>query len=233
MNYGVDIARIAAEYERRAREIPLDYYSLARPANIMMRQQTLRACIRLLGRASMFPLSGRRLCDIGCGYGGWLVEFLHWGANPSDLAGIDLMPDRLNHARRKIPQADLHQGNAAELPWPDESFDLVSQFLVFTNMLDPHLKRAAAAEMLRILKPGGCVLWFDLRVNNPRNGQVKGLRATEIRGLFPGCKIDLAPALLAPPIGRLLASRAWPLAEALYALPFLRTHYAGLIQKPC
>jgi ubiquinone/menaquinone biosynthesis C-methylase UbiE len=180
----------------------------------------------------MFPLNGRRVADIGCGVGTWLLEFIQWGVDPADVGGIDLMPERLERARRRIPRADLHLGNASELPWPDESFDLVSQFLVFTNIFDPELKHAVANEMLRILKPGGVVLWFDLRVNNPRNPEVRGLRRAEIRTLFPSCEIELIPALLAPPLGRLIAGWSWPFAEALHALPFLCTHYAGLISKP-
>jgi ubiquinone/menaquinone biosynthesis C-methylase UbiE len=229
---GVDTQRIAAEYERRAREIPADYYRLSRPANLLMREHTIRACLRLLDQASLFPLNGRRIADIGCGFGGWLVEFLQWGANPQDLAGIDLMPDRFNVARRRVPEADLHLGSAAELPWSAESFDLVSQFLVFHNLLDPQLRQAVAKEMLRILKPGGYILWFDLRVNNPRNHALRALRASEIRALFPNCRIDLRATLLAPPLSRFLAAKAWPLAEMLHGLPFLRTHYAGLIRKP-
>src|ERR1700681_993182 len=100
------------------------------------------------------------------------------------LAGIDLMPDRLDRARHKIPQADLRLGNASELPWPAESFDLLSQSLVFTSILDAGLKHAVAKEMLRVLKPGGSIVWFDFRVSNPTNPEVKGLRRSEIRSLF-------------------------------------------------
>ena len=150
MSYeGLDTARIVAEYERRSREIPSDYYSLGKPANLLMQVQTVRSCIAALNKAGLFPLHGKRVLDVGCGSGSGLLEFVQWGADPSDLAGIDLMPDRLEASRRKIPQADLHLGSAADLPWPDESFDIVSHFQVFMNMSDPALKRAVAAEMLR------------------------------------------------------------------------------------
>src|SRR5438270_11939698 len=85
--------------------------------------------------------------------------------------------------------------------------------------------------MLRVLKPDGGILWFDFRFNNPRNAHVRGVRAAEIRSLFPGCEIELSSALLAPPLGRLVAGWSWTLAELLNGLPFLRTHYAGLIRK--
>jgi ubiquinone/menaquinone biosynthesis C-methylase UbiE len=232
MSYsGSEIARISAEYERRARELPDDFYALSRPANLLMHEQTLRGCIRLLHRASLFPLGRRRILDIGCGCGNWLLEFVQWGAEPTDLCGIDLSPDRIDCARSRLPQADICAGSASKLPWPDEFFDLVSQFTVFTSILDPALKRAVAAEMLRVLKPGGSVLWFDFRFNNPRNPNVRGVRTAEIRSLFPGCEIELSPALLAPPLGRLVAGWSWTLAELLHGIPCLRTHYAGLIRK--
>ncbi len=142
------------------------------------------------------------------------------------------MPERIRNARIRIPQADLQTGTASELPWQDESFDLVSQFTVFTSILDVALRRAVAAEMLRVLKPGGAALWFDFRLSNPRNSQVRGVRAAEIRSLFPGCRITISPVLLAPPLARAVASWSWPLAEALQGLPFLCTHYVGLIHKP-
>ena len=66
MNYtGADAVRISAEYERRAREIPEDFYCWSRPANLLMYQQTLRSSIAALHRGSMFPLHGRRIADIG------------------------------------------------------------------------------------------------------------------------------------------------------------------------
>jgi len=227
-----DTARIYAEYQRRDREIDYAFYSWAKPANLLVHQQTVRSCIRLLQRSGVFPLHGRRVADIGCGNGTWLLEFTQWGAEPANLAGIDLMPARVERARARLPQADIRTGTAAELPWPDRSFDLVSQFMMFMNIFDPALAATAAHEMLRVLKPGGVILWFDVRVGNPRNPQMRAIRAAEIRSLFPGCAIDLSPTLLAPPLSRVLAGKAWPLAEALHAIPLLCTHYAGIIRKP-
>ena len=223
-----EAARIAAEYERRARELPADYYALCRPANLLMHEQTLRACVGMLSRASLFPPQGQRILEVGCGCGGWLLELMQWGADPAALCGIDLSGERIDRARERIPTADLRTGNASDLPWPDESFDLVSQFTVFTSILDAGLKRAVAAEMLRVLRPGGAILWFDFRFNNPRNPNVRGVSAGEIRSLFAGCRIQLTPALLAPPLARLVAGWSWTLAELLHSQ---RSHYAGLIQK--
>ena len=232
MNYtGSDTVRIIAEYERRARELPSNYYSWGDPSNLMAHQDTASGCIQMLDRASLFPLRGQRVADIGCGAGAWLLEFMQWGADPTALCGIDLSADRVAAARERIPHADLRIGSAADLPWPDACFDIVSQFTVFTSILDPILKRAIANEMLRVLKPGGSILWFDFRVDNPNNAQVRGIGAREIRSLFNGCDIELASEVLAPPISRRVASWSKPLASILKSAPCLRTHYVGLIRK--
>jgi len=229
---GSELARISAEYGRRVRELPADFYAWSKPANLLLHQHAMRGCLRVLTRASLFPLNETRILDVGCGDGTWLLEFIQWGADPSTLCGIDLLPERLSRAKLRIPQADIRPGCASELPWPDESFDLVTQFTVFTSILDPTLKETLASEMLRVLRPGGSILWFDFRLNNPSNPHVRGVRAEEIRRLFAGCEVQLSSVLLAPPLARLIANWSWPLAECLHTVPLLRTHYAGLIRKP-
>ncbi len=225
--------RIVREYDRRACEVPSDFYAWSRRANLLFHTQTVRACVQLLHRAGLFPLNGRHILDVGCGTGTWLLEFIQWAANPAALYGIDLDANRIERARQRLPpRSELRVGDAAALPWSDASFDIVAQFTVFTSILDMQFKRAVAAEMLRVLKPGGAVLWFDFRVNNPNNRNVQGIGRREIRSLFPGCTIQLESALLAPPIGRLVAPFSWVGAELLHTIPILRSHYAGLIIKP-
>jgi ubiquinone/menaquinone biosynthesis C-methylase UbiE len=191
-----------------------------------------RACIRALAAAGCFPLDGCKIADIGCGSGTWLLDFVQWGADPAQLAGIDLLEDRIEAARRRIPTAGLVAGSASRLPWASESFDVVSQFMLFTSVLSGPMKQAVAQEMLRVLKPGGIVLWYDFRCNNPRNDQVRGIKAREIRALFHPCSVRLAKVTLAPPIARLAVRIAEPIAFLLESISLLRTHYVGVIRKP-
>jgi SAM-dependent methyltransferase len=231
MGSAAEEARIVREYRRRQSEIPVDFYTWGQPANLLLHQQAARGCIAALQRAQKFPLRSKAVADIGCGDGAWLLEFVQWGASPDALAGIDLNPERIQRAQRRLPQSDLRTGTATELPWPDASFDLVSHFTVFSSILAPENQEAVAREMLRVTKPQGSILWFDFRFNNPRNPHVRGIGARRIRSLFPDCLIDLAPVLLAPPLARAVTGRSWAVAEILSALPLLRTHYVGLIRK--
>jgi hypothetical protein len=127
--------------------------------------------------------------------------------------------------------ADLHAGDARHRPWEDNSFDLVSQFTLFTSILSDTVKKQIAQEMLRVVKATGVILWFDFRFNNPRNSSVSGIESDEIHSLFPECKIRLRRVTLAPPVARLIVPISWIGASMLEKLPFLRTHNLGIIRK--
>jgi SAM-dependent methyltransferase len=224
-----EIQRIRAEYDRRQREIPRDFYGWGRLPNYFLDTQLVRDCIVELKREGMFPPDKLSFADIGCGSGRWLLEFAQWEAG--EIHGIELDEARLQRAKDRLPSADLRTGDARHLPWADNSFDLVSHFTLFSSILNDTVKKQIAAEMLRIVKPTGVVLWFDFRVNNPRNPGVRGIAANEIRSLFPECDIRLRSVTLAPPIARFVVPKSWIAACMLEKLPFLRTHYLGVIRK--
>lgn len=226
-----EAARVRAEYARRRRELPADFYSPARPANLFLRHGQERALLAALRRGGLLPLAGRRILEVGCGEGRWLRLFVELGARPPDLAGIDLEEERLDRARAQLQQADLRAGDAARLPWADASFDVVFQSTVMSSILDPPVQEMVAAEMLRVLRPEGAVLWYDFRVDNPRNENVKGIRRRRLRRLFPGCRAQLRRVTLAPPIARRLVPFSWTLACLLESLRLLNSHDFALLRR--
>jgi hypothetical protein len=86
--------------------------------------------------------------------------------------------------------------------------------------------------MLRVLKPDGVVVWYDFLFDNPRNANVRGVNAGEIRRLFAGCRLDLRRITLAPPLARRIVPLSWSLARFLEHLRILNTHYLSVIRKP-
>jgi SAM-dependent methyltransferase len=240
---GTEAERIRREYERRSREIPEEYYSMVLPPVLYVYQQRVRATIKALKNAGVFPLHDRKILDVGCGTGTWLNDFEVWGAKIESLAGIELDPARGKRAQERFsaqrdeagnllsPGADIRIGDASLLPWTDAFFDIVIQSTVFTSILDDGMKRAIAGEMSRVLKPGGVVLWYDFFYDNPRNPNVKGVRAKEIRALFPRHEHQLKRITLAPPIARFVVPISWISAEIIEKLRFLNTHYLGIFRK--
>lgn len=225
-----DADRVATAYARRgypARE------SMFADGHLFLIQEQGRALLRALRRAGITDLTRLRTLEVGCGTGRWLCELVSWGAEPGRLTGIDLLAERIDVARRRCARGvALHVGNGGALPFEDGSFDLVLQSTVFTSILDGAVRRHVADEIVRVLRPGGTLLWYDFRFDNPRNPDVRAVGRRELAALFPGCRMQVARATLAPPLARLVAPRSWTLCTLLAALPFLRTHLVATIRTP-
>jgi SAM-dependent methyltransferase len=195
-------------------------------------RERVRVLQGVLRDHGLLPLAGRDILDVGCGAGRALAELLRWGASRDTLHGIDLLPVEVERARRTLPGVDVCEGNAEQLPFDDASFDVVTLFTVFTSILDDDMQRNVAREVHRVVRPGGSVAWYDFRVANPYNRNVRGMSRAAIRRLFPGWALDLRPLTLLPPLARRLGPATPVLYPALTRLPFLLTHYAGLVTRP-
>jgi hypothetical protein len=57
------------------------------------------------------------------------------------------------------------------------------------------------------------------------------VKRQEVVQLFPGCRIELQRLTLAPPLARLLAPYSWFACYVLEKVPWLCTHYLGVIWK--
>ena len=226
-----ETVRIKEAYARRKETVPEKLYSYFNQTHLFITHGRERAILNLLDRYGMNPLENKVILDLGCGGGGILRDFIKYGARPRNLYGIDLLPDRISEAKRLSPNIDFRCGNAEDLPYENENFDIVMQFTVFTSILDKRMKQRIASEMLRVLKSDGIILWYDYHVNNPKNPDVRGVKKKEIYALFPDCRIELRRITLAPPLTRLLASHSWMLCYMLEKIPLLCTHYAGVIRK--
>jgi SAM-dependent methyltransferase len=93
-----------------------------------------------------------RVLDIGCGSGAFLRLVADGGAQPS---GIDASAALISFAQGRLPQADLRVGEMEELPWEDDSFDLVTGFNSFFFAND---MAAALREAGRVAKPDAAVV---------------------------------------------------------------------------
>jgi ubiquinone/menaquinone biosynthesis C-methylase UbiE len=101
------------------------------------------------------------ILDVGCGQGHWGRLLLKLSERPMTLHGVDSEPKWIEVAREKAapfsPKHQLHyqMARAEKLPFPDESFDMVTCQTVLIHVKDPMI---AIQEMLRVLKPGGLMV---------------------------------------------------------------------------
>lgn len=125
--------------------------------------------------------SGMRVVDVGCGPGG-LTHELVGRVGAARVAAIDPAPQFTAACRDRNPGADVREGVAEELPWPDGEFDAALSSLVLGFMRDPD---KGVREMARVTRPGGTVaacMW------DTAAGGMTMLRVfwTAVRRLDPG-----------------------------------------------
>lgn len=225
-------AELISEYERRDRTVAESLYAPHNPGYLLMSQARERVSLQLLRAAGAFPGPGTPCLEVGYGRLGALGTLVSWGVPAADLHGIEMDPRRAAAAQAALPGADLRVGDARRMPWADGRFGLVVTWTVFSSILDDAARQAVATEIVRVLRPGGALLYFDFAWNNPGNPHVRGVPSAEVRRLFAGLDGTIRPATLAPPLARLVAPRSWLLATALDSLPFLRSHRVAVLKKP-
>ena len=226
-----DLDRLRAEYSRR-QDDPRNHqrYSKESPEYRFQMEQRRQALIDLLQQHGFSSNSRTRLLEVGCGSGGVLLEFQSLGISPGNLLGIDLLYNRLREAHQHLPQSLVCNADGQHLPYTNATFDVVVQFTAFSSVLDATVKNRMATEMLRVLTPGGIIIWYDFWWN-PTNRQTRGIKPAEISALFPDCSITLKKTTLAPPISRLLVPLSIGLARTVESGKLLNSHYLALIHK--
>lgn len=102
----------------------------------------------------------RRLLEIGCGTGNLLVRAKR--DHPQlEAVGCDPDPRALDRARRKSNAIRFEQGYAERLPYADGEFDRVLSSMMLHHVNDD-AKTVAAAEVFRVLRPGGRLHVVDI-----------------------------------------------------------------------
>ena len=233
METSLEVDRLERVYrEYAARGFGQSKWSLANKGNRAILEECLRKMREKLEKTGFFPLDKRRILDVGCGTGERLAALADLGAKPENLFGVDLIPDRIDEARRNHPGITFQSANAENLPFADRAFDLVSVFTVFTSILSCRMAAQVCLEINRVLMSGGAVIWYDFRMHNPWNRHVRGISRHQIQKLFPDYKLHLESISLLPPLARRLGWLTNLAYSPLSSIPFLRSHYLGVLTKP-
>ncbi|BBY06275.1 phthiotriol/phenolphthiotriol dimycocerosates methyltransferase [Mycobacterium noviomagense] len=121
-----------------------------------------RFCIQLYHRvATQVDLSGKQVLEVSCFHGGgasYLMRTLH----PASYTALDLNPAGIDFCRKRhqLPGLNFMQGDAENLPFADQSFDVVIN--IEASSYYPSFPRFLA-EVARVLRPGGYLLYADVR----------------------------------------------------------------------
>jgi ubiquinone/menaquinone biosynthesis C-methylase UbiE len=104
---------------------------------------------RFLSLLKEVDFSGKKVLEIGSGPGGNLVEVLKMG--PQKLMGADVSAPMIELAKKKLPpEVELVKVNGTELPFPDQTFDIVFTATVLQHNTDEAMLKALIKEICRV-----------------------------------------------------------------------------------
>jgi ubiquinone/menaquinone biosynthesis C-methylase UbiE len=250
-------SRVVKEYERRDRLGLSSQYNWQNSAHVFHMQEREWSLLRL-AKLTGVDFRGGSVVEVGCGGGHVLQRLAELGA--ARAVGIDLSDNRLRAARERYPLLELCKASADALPFADSSVDIVAQFMCFSSILSEETRRAAASEMLRVVRPGGSCIFYDLRPrplglralnwllgapSRIRRGASAAVNAgepdaptpihligeRELRTLFAGGTVVAVRSVSLDFNWAYVAEQTYLGATLLSMLPFLRTHLLAVVRK--
>lgn len=133
---------------------------------------------KTLALAQLQP--GEQVLDVGCGTGQLLLDVARLVGRRGLVAGVDPGTAQIARARAKAARRGLpikfQIGVIEQLPFPDQTFDVVFSTLMMHHLPAP-LKRQGLAEIARVIKPGGRLVVADFTHRQERTGQAARFHA--------------------------------------------------------
>ena len=131
-------------------------------------------------------IAGKKVCDVGCGTGEIAFMAAERVGTEGQVYGVDITPGMIEMAKRKMPErnlpkdVDFRVGDALDMEFDDDTFDLVTSGYMLRNVCDIP---KAIREMHRILRPGGHVIVAELSM--PKNRVVRWFHNIYVFHIIP------------------------------------------------
>ncbi|MCL2153382.1 MAG: class I SAM-dependent methyltransferase [Oscillospiraceae bacterium] len=118
--------------------------------------------------------------DVGCGTGALLKRM---AAHKQIISfGIDAEAKMVEVARKNCPEMDIQQSRSENMPFDDQTFDVITVCMAYHHFAD---KEGFALEASRVLKPGGSLYIADPRFPAPVQSFLNGVfRLINVAGEF-------------------------------------------------
>lgn len=167
--------RIIEHYERLGERLDTPAGLLTLDTNSVLAAGRGRLLLRLLAEQGAGSVAGRRVLDLGAGFGSLALYCAHLGA---EVVAVDPNVQRMQVAvaiaRRGGLAVSAVEAQAQALPLPDASFDVVVANNSLCYIVDEREHGIALSEIHRVLRPGGWLVMRNPNRLHPRD-QFTGL----------------------------------------------------------
>lgn len=133
---------------RIIKRVPLDYYQNGVKHNILQRiwhRNKLNIVINLIHETP------QKILDVGCA-SGWFLSHIATHYPTVKCVGVDIYKEAIDYGNKRYKTIKLIQGDAQQLPFPNEFFDLIICTEVLEHVTFP---KKVLNEIERVLTPGG------------------------------------------------------------------------------
>lgn len=128
------------------------------------------------------------ILDVCTGTGDLAIAYWKKAKGRAEVVGTDFTHEMLRIARQKIPASDqteaapltFLEADTQKLPFADDQFQVVSVAFGLRNVTDT---AQGLSEMVRVLKPGGCVIVLEFSM--PQNRVIGGLYRWYFKNILP------------------------------------------------
>jgi demethylmenaquinone methyltransferase/2-methoxy-6-polyprenyl-1,4-benzoquinol methylase len=139
---------------------------------------------RLAQRVADYP--ARDILDVACGTGGVMIQVARWCASATRIVGTDFTEAMIRVGQTRLLRARLSHrlhlcvADALCLPYPNNSFDVVTMMFGVRNFANP---AAGLGECYRVLRAGGALCLVEFAW--PRMPLLRGLYGGYFRYMLP------------------------------------------------
>ena len=170
------------------------------------------------------------ILDFGCGEGFIMEQLINWGADQNQLTGVDISEKRIKKAKSRFKSLRFLHVND-KIPFSDDKFTLIVISTVFSSIIGNSNRVFWAQEIDRVLKKGGAIIFYDMRVNNPFNSKTKKISKNELKHLFKNYNIKTKSLTVLPQLSRITSFISPKIYPLLTKLNFLHTHHISELIK--
>ncbi|OGO20904.1 MAG: hypothetical protein A2Z15_02535 [Chloroflexi bacterium RBG_16_50_11] len=135
---------------------------------------------RKLAAQTCIELKPSCVLDVGCGTGDLTINIARLAKKDSEIIGLDYSLPMLEKAKQKAQAAEVEKqpsfihGEASQIPFPNGHFDCAAISFAFRNLTYKNpVGQSHLAEVLRVLKPGGC--YVIVESSQPENRLIRTL----------------------------------------------------------
>lgn len=174
--------------------------------------------------------------NVGCGNGADNFQLLRLHYDIKNIFGIDINDERLSIAQHVFPNSSCELGDASNMKYKNDFFDIVFESTMFSTIADDNLCDKIASEMIRVCKQSAHIVLVDWKIPKPNNPNYNALTHKKLVEFFKvGVETDLvltARGALIPPIGRFISKYLHGIYFLISScLPFLVGQVVYVLKK--